>query len=144
MTRINVLAPCGLTDQHLLAEYRELPRVFTLARNALPLNFESIPRAYTLGTGHVRFFYPRTGFLAHRQAGLIRELLDRGYALTHQSAPEPVTGLDQDWTPDEEAVRINLTRLRERLLKTGARYTLRGVPVDAHFYGSGSGQVRLV
>ena len=52
-----------------------------------------------------------------------------------------IPGLDQDWTPDEAALHINLTRLRDKLLKVGARYTLRGVPVDTHFYdGSGSGQ----
>lgn len=135
MTRINVIPPEELTDQHLLAEYRELPRVFALSRNARPSNLVSTPPTYTLGTGHVRFFYPRTGFLARRQRGLILELLDRGYALTHREAPEPVPGLDQDWTPDAEARHVNLVRLRDKLAKVGARYTHRGVPVDIHFYG---------
>lgn len=31
MTRINVVDPRDLTDEHLFAEWRELPRVFTLA-----------------------------------------------------------------------------------------------------------------
>lgn len=145
MTRINVISPSDLTDQHLLAEYRELPRVFTLARNAQPLNLGFIPTAYTLGSGHVRFFYPRTGFLARRQEELIRELLDRGYKLTHLSAPEPVPGLDRDWTPDEAALHVNLTRLRDKLLKVGAKYTHRGIPVGMYFYdGAGSGQRQAV
>ena len=32
MTRINVVPPRLLLDEHLLAEYRELPRVFALAK----------------------------------------------------------------------------------------------------------------
>ena len=30
MTRINTMPPEHLTDQHLFAEYRELPRIFAL------------------------------------------------------------------------------------------------------------------
>lgn len=35
MTRINVIEPSRLSDQHLGAEYRELPRVFGLVRDAI-------------------------------------------------------------------------------------------------------------
>ena len=131
MTRINVLPPALLTDAHLLAEYRELPRVFTLARGSTG---GPTPSRYTLGTGHVRFFYSRTGFLARRQAELIRELLDRGYNLTHRTAPEPIPGLDLEWEPDEVAISVNRARLQERLRKEGARYTHRGKPVGLDFY----------
>jgi deoxyribonuclease (pyrimidine dimer) len=34
MTRINVVPPRELTRQHLIAEYRELPRVFGLVKKA--------------------------------------------------------------------------------------------------------------
>lgn len=34
MTRINLIPPAQLSDQHLLAEYRELPRIFTMAHEA--------------------------------------------------------------------------------------------------------------
>lgn len=129
MTRINVIPPADLTDQHLLAEYRELPRVFTLAAAAAARGDAPAPAAYTLGAGHVRFFFRRTLYLHRRQAEIIRELLDRGYALAHTAPPEPLD--DGDWTPDEAAVAANLGRLREKLAAPPRPgfYTLRGVAV---------------
>jgi len=133
MTRINTIPPRRLTDQHLLAEYRELPRVFALAAKAASV--VPVPATYTLGTGHVKFFYARTGYLAQRQQTIIQELLARGYNLTHRTAPAPVLGRDADWTPDDAADDINLARLREKLAKAGARYTHYGKPVASTFYG---------
>ena len=62
MTRINPIDPKELTDQHLLAAYREHPRAFALARPGV-----KVPAKYTLGTGHVKFFYPRTLWLHNQQ-----------------------------------------------------------------------------
>lgn len=60
MTRINLVPVSELSDQHLIAEYRELPRIFNLVLNAqykgkYPLDFK-ISDTYLLGTGHVTFF----------------------------------------------------------------------------------------
>lgn len=38
MTRINLLPASELTDQHLIAEYRELPRIFTIVRTKIRAN----------------------------------------------------------------------------------------------------------
>lgn len=35
MTRINCVAPIELTTKHLVAEYRELPRIYNLVRAAI-------------------------------------------------------------------------------------------------------------
>ena len=40
MTRINLINPEKLTDQHLLAEYRELPRIFWILRKKISENKE--------------------------------------------------------------------------------------------------------
>lgn len=40
MTRINLADPSTLHSKHLLAEYRELPRVFKLVEAALTLQKE--------------------------------------------------------------------------------------------------------
>ena len=59
MTRINAVHPTVLTDQHLMAEYRELTMVMGSlkrslnSKNGLP----PIPEKYTLNAGHVTFFY---------------------------------------------------------------------------------------
>jgi deoxyribonuclease (pyrimidine dimer) len=133
MTRINVVPPEALADQHLLAEYRELPRVFALARRD-----PEAPLQYTLGAGHVRFFYGRTGYLSARQAALIAECLRRGFDITHRSAPPPVPGLDAGWTPDPAAVEVNLVRLRDKLRTARRPYTYFGTPVPENFYGGAS------
>lgn len=85
MTRVNCIPVRQLARQHLVAEYRELPRVFALAQAAYlrgedPLDF---PRTYRLGTGHVKFFYSRIGYLVRRQRQLIAEMRRRGYNPTH-------------------------------------------------------------
>ena len=129
MTRINCIPPQELTGPHLVAEYRELPRIFTLARAAIgrgenpddPRN----PRSYTLGKGHVRFFYPRLGFLVQRQQSLIDEMLRRGYQPSYQSTAHLIEGIPEqwcaDWQPDEAAITINKARIAERLNKLNSK-----------------------
>ena len=114
MTRINVIPPEHLTDQHLLAEYRELPRVFPLAERALSKeDFAPLP-GYVLGKGHVQFFYTRTDYLAARFDALVTELLSRGFKISFTSARVPVHP-PSGWVPSPEDVRTNLGRLSERL-----------------------------
>lgn len=50
MTRINVVPVFELSDQHLMAEYRELPRVIKQK-----INTTDAPRLYKLGLGHVKW-----------------------------------------------------------------------------------------
>ncbi|APY15829.1 endonuclease V [Brucella sp. 10RB9214] len=125
MTRINCIPPAELTGPHLVAEYRELPRVFALVRAAIqrgeapqdPRN----PQQYTLGAGHVRFFYARLGYLAKRQAALIAEMQARGYAPQFTNIEELLIGIPlewrADWEPTVEAIAINRARIAERLRK---------------------------
>jgi deoxyribonuclease (pyrimidine dimer) len=131
MTRINVIPPEDLTDQHLIAEYRELPRVFALARHLAPR--EVVP-TYRLGSGHVKFFYPLTGWLAARQAAIIAECFDRQFEIQHTSPPDPVPGLDGDWTPTPEARAENIARLRAKLHARPGFYRFRGELVGPDFY----------
>lgn len=136
MTRINTIDPAALTDQHLMAEARELPRIFALVLSALAAarSLEG-PARYTMGTGHVRFFYTRTDYLHARQTALIAELLARGYNLTHRTAPAPI-GPPSHWKPDATDVQVNLARLRARLRGAPREgfYTFHGAPVAPDFY----------
>lgn len=122
MTRINCVPPSELSGPHLVAEYRELPRIFALVRAASgrgetpddPRN----PRTYVLGKGHVRFFYPRLGYLASRQAQLIAEMQARGYKPSFTNSSELLSGIDAcwcgDWQPDDRALSLNRARIAER------------------------------
>jgi deoxyribonuclease (pyrimidine dimer) len=122
MTRINCIPPQELSRAHLVAEYRELPRIFALVRAAIARGEQPTdprnPDAYTLGRGHVRFFYPRLGYLVRRQQAILTEMIARGYNPTYRSVEHFLEGIPAewcaDWTPTEEAIAINLARIAER------------------------------
>ena len=122
MTRINVIPVEDLHYQHLVAEYRELPRVFGLAYRAISAEREFfMPEDYTFGKGHMTFFYNKLMFLARRQDALVLEMIHRGYK------PNFVDSLHKKWkskiprqywgeyTPTKKAVRLNLERINKRL-----------------------------
>lgn len=123
MTRVNCVPPSELHRAHLVAEYRELPRCFGLIlaaqargeRRDDPRN----PARYVLGRGHLRFFYARGLYLLRRQTALVAEMRRRGYTVNHGDPSHLVHGVDpwrlMDWTPDDDALALNRTRLAERL-----------------------------
>lgn len=56
MTRINLIDPSLLNGKMLCGEYREIVRVFALARKAQDeMHKKKVPNEYTLGTNHVVF-----------------------------------------------------------------------------------------
>ena len=122
MTRINCVAVQELSGPHLVAEYRELPRVFALAQKASIRGTFTQPAAYTLGKGHLLFFYTRLGYLVKRHADLIREMKRRGYKPSFQGIerrhfPEIPDAFWSDWEPPKDAVILNRRRIEERSRK---------------------------
>lgn len=123
MTRINCIPPQELTGPHLVAEYRELPRIFALVRAAAargerpddPRN----PLEYRLGSGHVRFFYPRLGYLVERQTALIADMRARGYQPSYDRTDHLTDGIAAEWcggwVPSDQAMALNRARITERL-----------------------------
>lgn len=127
MTRINVVPPAELTRQHLQAEYREIVRIFALVRNAQSkginkFNFKSKykqPDEYTLGTGHVLFFYNKLNYILNRYHELVSEMKTRGYS------PNPITDKELcydihpawfgEYIPTQHAMSINRERIQKRL-----------------------------
>lgn len=119
MTRINCVPVQELSGPHLVAEYRELPRVFALAQKAAMRGTFRPPSAYTLGKGHLLFFYMRLGYLAQRHAALIQEMKRRGYRPSFQGIdrrdfPEIPDDFWGGWDPTDEAMKLNRQRIKER------------------------------
>jgi deoxyribonuclease (pyrimidine dimer) len=115
MTRINCIPVEELHNKHLVAEYRELPRVFKLARPC-----PDAPNEYVLGSGHVKFFYDKLLYLYNRQVRLYNEMLKRGFKPNYN--PRTLKKLQtvgfklwNDWTPTEQALALNRARIQERL-----------------------------
>lgn len=123
MTRINLIRPRELTNLHLVAEYRELPRVFGLIDKWIERGCpaDGIPPTYTMGKGHVKFFYPRATFLALRFELLVAQmtLRDMKPQYLHQwHRIEAIDGrgqIDENWAPTEAEVEVSRRRILERL-----------------------------
>lgn len=118
MTRINVIPPRELSDKHLVAEYRELPRLYALSQAWRARGFDKdIPAEYTLGKGHVLFFYGRLIFIWKRHWLLCHEMQDRSFTVNYW--PPQSLDLDfaqaNDYLPTREALRINRERINKRL-----------------------------
>ena len=123
MTRINVgIDPEELCDQHLLAEYRELPRLWDFKPKSKP------PEHFKLGPGHVLWCSQFKGMLADRFTMIVSEMRARGMTVNY---PDHPPGAEVGARPsDEEIARaapIVRQRISERLdsMKTKPRWTKR-------------------
>jgi len=123
MTRINLVEPSSLHQKHLLAEYRELPRVFALVQAAelrgLRPGTAGIPAEFCLGTGHVKFFYNKLQFLTDRFYQLVTECKARGFNIAHTQPPFVITSSWWwgNYTPTPQAIALSAARIKERTPK---------------------------
>lgn len=74
MTRINLVPVEELTDQWLVAEYRELPRV--LKGN---ISIKDAPNHYVFGKGHIKWARKYALFTNKRMKQLVDEMHYRGF-----------------------------------------------------------------
>lgn len=121
MTRINVIPVSELTDKHLLAEYRELPRVYKAAVKYYEKGEPyPIPSEYRMGEGHVKFFYNKLYYIRNRHFDLILEMKKRGFKTSFTGdIPDECLKLPdrffKDYIPTPEALSINRKRISDRL-----------------------------
>jgi deoxyribonuclease (pyrimidine dimer) len=146
MTRINLIPPVELRDQHLFAEFREIKMVpKSLARSleaakrrgfAVEEVLRKIPKAFTLGTGHVSFFYDKGAYLYDRYWQLKQELDARGVNYNRESVFDP-DGLMQlepwngTYNPTPEALQIIRQRIAEKIAIKPEWYKFYGKTLEA-------------
>ena len=116
MTRINAgIPPQKLTNRHLLAEHREIKRIPNVIKNG-KANLDGIPERFSLGKGHVKFFYNKIGYLHARYVEIRRECEARGFNITDYE--NAFLGLPDDlygtWEPGAEDIRIIEERIKSR------------------------------
>lgn len=116
MTRINVgIDPSELPTKLLLAEHRELKRIPNMVRDNR-VNMNGIPKQFTLGTGHVKFFYTRLGYLRTRYWSLYRECVSR--ELNVQYYGDSFGGIDEnlmsEYTPTQRDRELLIERIHSR------------------------------
>lgn len=78
MTRVDVVPVEWLSNKHLLSNHREIKRIPNLILKGR-YNLNSIPTHYTMGKGHVAFFYDKLKWLLDRYISLYNECLRRGF-----------------------------------------------------------------
>lgn len=123
MTRINIIDPFELSDQHLMAEYREITMVPAALRRSLrtrsvPDILKGIPTRFTLNAGHVTFFYDKLSYLKERYQRLQLELIDRGVEIDLDREFD-IADLPQifhgSYQPDEAAAAVIRRRIAEKI-----------------------------
>lgn len=124
MTRINVVPVSELSDQHLIAEYHELPRV--LKQN---INITDAPEQYCLGKGHMKWGKLHAGYCVYRYLLLRKEMAYRGfkvgYDMFNLKSLEP-----RGYHIEQEDIELNRQRLREKyqMKPNWYRWTRRNKP----------------
>ena len=122
MTRINIIPVCELTDQHLIAEYREITMVPAALKRTLNskvgLRYEKISKEFTLNAGHVYFFYNKGLYLNNRYQEIIEEMKLRGFNPDpNRKFPKHVFPryLYNDWMPSLDEQKIIRKRIEEKI-----------------------------
>lgn len=147
MTRINLVHPSELTDQHLFAEFREIkmvPKALQRSIHAAQSRgdclddvYVSIPNKFTLNRGHVSFFYDKGTYLEHRFADLRLELAKRDITYNRDSVLDS-DGVfstlpyyfNRDYIPTPEALTIIRKRIAERIAAKPNWYRYYGKPIS--------------
>jgi deoxyribonuclease (pyrimidine dimer) len=115
MTRINTVPVSELSGKHLIAEHREIKRIPNAIRSGKAI-VKNIPEQFTLGTGHVKFFYDKVLWLKNRYLELYQECLRRGYNVT--SYVDSFDGINDDlmndWQPTAASIELIRERIKER------------------------------
>jgi hypothetical protein len=129
MTRINVgISPKQLTNKHLIAEHRELKRIPNVVAKGR-CNLKNIPPMFTLGKGHVSFFYDKLGYLKDRYRDLYDECIARGFNVQNYEASWSgiPSELMNGYIPTENDVRIITERIADRLANPIAKQKKNGL-----------------
>lgn len=139
--RCNIIPPSFLTDQHLIAERRELrmiPPLFQKRYTKLGklLVTAGIPDRFTLGSGHMLFWMDKGEYLHTRFGHLTNEMLKRGFNpdlslefhLSDEHREKSVP-----WQPTQKDVTIIVKRLADKILMKPLWYKYYSKPLQAGF-----------
>lgn len=120
MTRINSAIPVrNLTDEHLLAEHREIKRLpYCLDAAIRSGSVDKIPSKFTLGKGHVLFFLDKQGFILWRYKRIYEECVNRGFKVDNYSENWRYVMSDymESYEPTIEEHQLLVERITGRIL----------------------------
>lgn len=118
MSRINCIPPSELNREMLQGEYHELPRIMNLVRSAIKRgetpNMANYPKSYTLGLGHVRFFYPRLKYILKRYTAIVKLCKEKNIDVKYTTLD--MHGIGKEWFGDWEPTQEDMDLNRERIM----------------------------
>ena len=127
MTRINAsISPRKLTDEHLLAEHREIKRMAYYAKETIKSGgIKNAPSSFTLGNGHILFLVDKQEYIYNRCHELFQECRRRGFNVTNYW--ENWIGIDdvrywKRYEPTEEDNRIIRERIKDRIVNSKKKF----------------------
>jgi deoxyribonuclease (pyrimidine dimer) len=137
MTRINLIDPQELTDQHLNAERREIRLLCANLKRTLNSKSgfveKKVPAQFTLNAGHCYFFYNKGKYLQKRYESLTQEMLRRNFnpdlSLHFPSDVWPPSQF-KDWQPSERDKNVVRERIALRISERPGWYRKCGELID--------------
>lgn len=120
MTRINLIPVEELSDQHLLAEHREIKRIpNVILSGRYSLDWQ--PSQYVLWPWHCKFFYDKNEFLRFRYQELYLECIKRWFNVRwyYISFNEVIYNHPElsrvRYKPTQEEIELSRARIKEKL-----------------------------
>lgn len=118
MTRINVIPVEELSDQHLIAEYRELPRIIKQEH----IYVGDAPNKYVLGKGHIKWAIKHGNFCMYRYYLLCEEMKYRGFKVNYSyedldklATDNQIRLYTQNYWPTDDDIELSRNRIKEKL-----------------------------
>lgn len=118
MTRFNLIPVTELSDQHLIAEYREIPRIIKQEH----IYIGDAPDRYVLGKGHVKWAVKHGNFCLTRYYYICEEMKYRGFKVNYPyedlakiAEDNQVTWYTENYHPTEEEIELSRNRIIEKI-----------------------------
>lgn len=146
MTRINLVHPSRLADQHLFAEWREIKHIPAFLNQLLAKgkSIEEIKNKispkFTLNKGHKYFFVDKMRFINDRYTDLYLELQERKYDVDYRMSEwwnlikDFPSEFINSYKPDADALELSEDRLIERISQRPNWYRYKGEIKDLQFF----------
>ena len=143
MTRINLIHPSHLADQHLIAELKESRQLAGQLTRTLSSKagfvLERVPKNYTFFGDHVYFFYNKGYFVERRYRDIVIEAVRRGNAIEKTEFCTDIweknPDLYGDWEPSQKDIGLSISRIVDRMLEKPDWYRYYKSPIAADYYG---------
>ena len=135
MVRVNIINPKNLTDQHLIAEYKEILMLVGYIKKHSETSLDKIPPYYLLGSGHILFFKNKLGYLKKRFEKIKKEMKKRGFEANKEiNINQFSEKLKKDWHASEEDKKIIKKRLVKKIKLKPLWYRYYGKKKPLKFY----------